>query len=81
MQETVASANSPQGSGAYLVCGRLAAILDDAVAGADVVQRKVAERMDYLVTQSRRNRKRSTINRCAGSSGLEGSCVTNGTAY
>src|SRR5207244_2581898 len=48
---------------------------------ANVVQRKVAERMDYLVAQSRRHRERSAIDERPRSSSLESARMTNRAAY
>ena len=81
MQEPVASANSPQRRGPYLICGALPAVLHDAVTGANVVQSEIAERMDYLVPESYRNRKRSAINGRSRRSSLEGARMTNRASY
>src|SRR5258705_6850397 len=81
MHEPVACTNPPKRRGSDLVWRRLARVLDYAVTGADVVQGEVAEGVNYFVTESRRNRERSTIDGRSWSSGCESACVTNCAAY
>src|SRR3954451_6052456 len=47
----IVCAAAPQWRGAQLVARRLPAVLDDAVARADVMQQEVTERMDGLIAQ------------------------------
>src|ERR1700730_8037533 len=54
-------AESPQRHGAQLISRVLRRILDDAVAGFDVVQQEVAVGMNDLMPQSLRNSERSAV--------------------
>src|SRR5262249_25629696 len=63
MQKKIASPQSPKRRRPNLVVCTLSAVLDDRVAGADVVQQEIAVRMDDFVSESRRYRVRTTINR------------------
>ena len=51
----VVRAHAPERRRPQLVARRRAAVLDDAVAGADVVQQEVAERVDRLVAERGRD--------------------------
>ena len=80
VHQSIARAHAPQRRGPQLVARRCPTVLDHAVTRADVVQQKVAERMDYLITQSHWNRECATIDGRSRSCGLECSCMTYGTA-
>jgi hypothetical protein len=56
VHEPRARMQTPQWRSAHLVARRGAAILDDAVAGADVMQQEIAERLDALVAERARRR-------------------------
>ena len=49
VHQTIARSNAPERRRANLVCGTLAGVLNNAVAGTDVVQSKIAEGMNNLV--------------------------------
>src|SRR5262249_14509886 len=80
MQKEIASAQSPKRRRPDLVVCTLSAVLDDGVAGANVVQQEIAVRMDDFVTESRRYRVRTTINRRTSRSCNNRWYVTAGTA-
>src|SRR5262249_6661966 len=71
------ASQTPQRRRAELVCGTLPAVLDDPVSGSNVVQRKVAERMDDLVAKSSRNGERYAVDQSAGHGGRELRCVAD----
>ena len=58
-------AQTPEGRGAQFVSGILRPGLDDAIAGLDVVQQKVAKGMDDLVAERRWYRKGPAIDQRA----------------
>ena len=49
----------------------------DAVAGADVVQQEIAERVERLRAERRRDRERAAVDRGAGGGGRQGADVTD----
>ena len=51
VHEAVACAHPPERRGAHQVCSRLTAVLNNAVARSNVVQQKIAERMNDFVAQ------------------------------
>ena len=55
VHQTVARANAPERRGADFITRGLSAILHNSVARADIVQQKVAERMDDFAAECRRN--------------------------
>src|SRR6267143_976165 len=61
MQKPIARPNAPKRCGAHHVYCSLASVLNNPITCADVMQRKVAERVDYFVAQSRRHREGSTV--------------------
>ena len=65
MHKTWPHARSPKGRGAQFVSGILRPGLDDAVAGLDVMQQKVAEGMDDLVAERRWYREGPAIDQRA----------------
>jgi len=65
MHKTWPHAQSPKGRGAQFVSGILRPGLDDAVAGLDVMQQKVAEGMDDLVAERRWYREGPAIDQRA----------------
>jgi hypothetical protein len=65
MHKTRPHAQSPKGRGAQFVRGILRPGLDDAVAGLDVMQQKVAKGMDDLVAERRWYREGPAIDRRA----------------
>ena len=71
MQESVPSANSSEWRCAHLVRGALACILNNAITGADVVQRKIAERVDDFVAERRWNCERSAVDQRSRAAVLE----------
>src|SRR5262245_43879507 len=77
MHKPVASPNAPKRLRAHHVCRSLTGVLDYAVPCADVVEGKIAERTDNLVSQSRGHSKRSAVNNRPGSGGRELAGVTN----
>src|SRR5206468_7300820 len=72
--------HAPQRLGAQLVARRGSAVLDDAVAGADVVQQEVAVRVDDLVAERRGNRQRAPVDAGAHRRGRDRRDVTDGAA-
>ena len=80
MHKPVASANTPQWRSAELIGRALTAILNDPIASTHVVQREIAERMDDLIAQRRRNSEGAAINQGARCRGCESSGVSNSTA-
>ena len=80
MHESVASPNTPERRGLYLVCSALTSILDDAVPSADVVECEIAEGMNYFVTQSCRYGESATVDRSSGNSSRKSTSVATGAA-
>jgi hypothetical protein len=54
---------SPEWRGAHLIARRRTVILHDAVAGADVVQQKVAEGLDAFVARRAGDEHRAAVDR------------------
>ena len=77
MHEPVATANSPEWRRAHLVSRALPCILDDAIASSNVVQRKIAERVDDLVAEGCRDRECSAIDQRARSGSGEGTSMAH----
>src|SRR4029077_12170206 len=73
-------AESPQRHGAQFVGGILRWILNDAVAGSNVVEQEIAVRMNNLVPQRLRHGERSPIDHRPRSSGNDGTDMAGGTA-
>lgn len=71
MHQLCSCPESPQRHGAQLVGGIFAAVLHNAVAGSDIVQQVVAERVDDLVSESFRHRILTAEKRRAGGCGLQ----------
>ena len=65
MHKTWPHAQSPKGRRAQFVSGILRPGLDDAVAGLDVMQQKVAKGMDDLVAERRWYREGASIDQRA----------------
>src|SRR5829696_5037330 len=77
MHETNASTDAPKWRSANCRASDWTAILDDEVSRSDVVQQKVAERVEALASQRQRSRKLSTIERLATVRGLNCRYMTN----
>ena len=73
-------AEAPERDGAQFVSGVLRGILDDAVAGADVVEEEVAVGMDDPVAERVRHGERSAIDDHAGASSDDGADMASGAA-
>ena len=73
-------AESPEGNGAQFVGGVLRGILDDAVAGTDVVEQEVAVGMDDFVAERIGDGERSAIDDRSGGSRDDAADVAGGTA-
>lgn len=69
MHEPSARSQTPEGRRLHFVSRRLPAVLNDAVAGSDVVQEEIAERFDALVAQRLGHLERAAIDPRAGRSG------------
>src|SRR5262245_44518659 len=80
MHKSVASPNPPKRCGSHLVSRTLSRILNDAITSSNVVQREVAERMDYLIAQSGGHCECSTVDQRAWSGCCETTCVANRAA-
>ena len=77
MHKTRPHAQSPKGRRAEFVCGILRPGLDDAVAGLDVMQQKVAKGMDDLVAERRWYREGPAIDHRARRRGRDGLNMTD----
>ena len=73
-------AQSPQRHSAQFVGGVLRGILDDAVAGFDVVKQEVAVRMDDFIAQGFRDGECSAVDDRSGWGGDYGADVAGGAA-
>src|SRR6185369_2505232 len=65
VHESVSSTNSPEWSGPHHVCRALASILNNPVTGSDIVQSKITERVNDLVSKCCGHCKRAAINECS----------------
>src|ERR1700747_2682234 len=73
-------AESPQRHGTQFVGGILRWILDDAVAGLDVVEQEVAVRMDDLISQGLWDSECSAVDDRSGRGGDDGADMAGGAA-
>jgi hypothetical protein len=73
-------AEAPEGDGAQFVGGVLRGILDDAVAGADVVEEEVAVGMNDFGAEGVGNGEGSAVDDSAGGSGDDGADVAGGAS-
>src|SRR6185436_6492991 len=80
MHQSVSSPNTPERCGSYHVSRTLSRVLDDAVASSNVVQRKIAERMDDLISEGGGYYECSAVDDRAWSGSGEVTCVTNSAA-
>jgi len=77
MHKSVSSPNTPQRCGSHLVSRTLSCVLNDAISSSNVVQRKIAERMDDLISQGGGYYECSAIDKCAWSGRGEVTRVAN----
>src|SRR5262249_13344737 len=77
MHQTDSAAQAPQRRSAKLVGSSLPAVLHDPVAGTDIVQSKIAERMNSLACKSSRHPKRSAVDSRIERRGYERWCVAD----
>jgi hypothetical protein len=61
MHQAIAYPHTPERSGSHLVGGILWTVLDNSIAGPDVVQQEIAEGMKDLATQGIRNNEMAPI--------------------
>src|SRR5215471_10589582 len=80
MHELGPGSQPPERSGTQLVCRPLTSVLYDSIAGPYVVEEKIAERVNDLVTKRRRHDKRSPVNRSSRWRCGDGGNVTQYTA-
>src|SRR5882672_920081 len=78
MHQPAAGAHAPERRRADLQPGSLSAVLDDAIAGTDVMQREIAERVDALVAERRRNGERPAVDHRAWRDGVDLGDVADG---
>src|SRR5437667_345225 len=81
VHEPVARAHTPERSGAHLGGRGLIAVLHDAIPGSNVVQQEVAERVNGLVAESRRNVELPPIDWSTHRGGHDGTGVTRSAPY
>src|SRR4030095_2812997 len=71
MHKSVSSPNTPERGGSQLVSRTLSRVLNNAISSSNVVQRKIAERMDDLIAQSSGHDERAAIDAGAWSGSSE----------